>query len=402
MNGFIVMHRKTMQIRQLCLTFAYLLQLLAAQQVFSSPWIPQSDDEVIATLPNNYNTDSAEIKELRDKLIADPNNERVALALCQHYLHIAKATQDSRYYGYIQAILQPWWDTPQPPVAVLEMRVKVKQYFHAFTSALDDLTQLIHIKPQYAQAWLNGATIAQTLGDYATANQFCTGLRRQDFLLWRICQSHLYSVTGSAAYSYGQLQNLSSMIPSYQKDLRIWLTVVLGDIATQLNYTDQAERHYQQALALSPDNTYLLGNYSDFLLQQNKPKRVKTLLKNKTHIDSLLLRLTLAEKTLNEKTYQKHIRTLKTRYQHYYRRGDIPHYREEIRFYLYLSHNPQRALRLAQQNWQNAKTPIDTRLLLEAAIAQQASAVILEVKRWLDKTQLEDKRIDALLRQEQG
>ncbi len=50
-------------------------------------------------------------------------------------------------------------------------------------------------------------------------------------------------------------------------------------------------------------------------------------------------------------------------------RGTRTYLREQAGFVLYLQHDPQRALVLAQQNWTIQRAPKDMRVFLEAALA---------------------------------
>ena len=73
------------------------------------------------------------------------------------------------------------------------------------------------------------------------------------------------------------------------------------------------------------------------------------------------------------------------------------HIREEARFTLHLLNDPNKALQLAQENWQVQKEPADARILLESALAAQDAASIETMRDWLKKTGLEDIELERLL-----
>ena len=99
--------------------------------------------------------------------------------------------------------------------------------------------------------------------------------------------------------------------------------------------------HFQQALSLGIRDTYLLGAYSDFLLDQNRPAEVQNLLQDEYRSDGLLLRLALAEKRLNGPNLKYHVKNLQTRFAENRLRQDSRHLRNEARFALELLNNSE-------------------------------------------------------------
>ena len=73
--------------------------------------------------------------------------------------------------------------------------------------------------------------------------------------------------------------------------------------------------------------------------------------------------------------------------------------REQARFALHLQRDPQRALNLAQRNWQMQREPWDARALLEAAQAARQPQAALPVLTFLEQTKLQDPIIEPLARQ---
>lgn len=68
----------------------------------------------------------------------------------------------------------------------------------------------------------------------------------------------------------------------------------------------------------------------------------------------------------------------------------------EARLELHLLNRPQRALKLALDNWAVQREPVDARLVLESALAADKAAAADPVLAWLIKTGLEDVRLAAL------
>jgi hypothetical protein len=179
----------------------------------------------------------------------------------------------------------------------------------------------------------------------------------------------------------------------------LWALTVLAQIAVRLGRAQLAEEHFRQALSLGLRDTYLLGAYTDFLLDQNRPREVQGLLKEDTRPDDLLLRLTLAEQRLNLPQLSNHRESLRARFAANRLRGETLHLRNEARFALCLSNKPTEALQLAQKNWALQREPWDARLLLEAALRADEASAARPVLDWLAVSKLEDVQIQRLVDQ---
>lgn len=172
---------------------------------------------------------------------------------------------------------------------------------------------------------------------------------------------------------------------------------VLAEIAEQIGDAPAAERHYRDALALGRRNVYLLGAWTDFLLDRNRPAEARELLRNEQRADGLLLRLALAERRLDDPAWLGHTELLEARFAAARQRGDNTHIAAEARLRLELRRQPQEALALAQRNWaQWQREPRDARLLLAAALAAGQPAAAREVLDWLERVKLEDERLADL------
>ncbi len=121
------------------------------------------------------------------------------------------------------------------------------------------------------------------------------------------------------------------------------------------------------------------------------------LLSSSTRIDSLLLRLALAERRLGEAgdaaqtaSAGRHAAILDERFREARQRGDKLHLREESIYQLGLVRDPLAALKLAQQNWNMQREPADARVLLRAALAAKQPQAASPVLDWLRQTGLED------------
>jgi predicted Zn-dependent protease len=182
----------------------------------------------------------------------------------------------------------------------------------------------------------------------------------------------------------------------------LWVLTRLAEIAQRLGRNEVAEGHFKQALALGITDTFLLAAYADFLLDRGRPAEVVELLKNKTRSDVLLLRLVLATGIVKSPDAKELQDSLAARYAAAKLRGDTVHQQEEARFTLAVQHDPQEALRLAQENWKVQLEPRDARIFLESAIAMKNPGAAQAVLKWLDDSHIEDSYLIGLGQQLKG
>jgi hypothetical protein len=64
-------------------------------------------------------------------------------------------------------------------------------------------------------------------------------------------------------------------------------------------------------------------------------------------------------------------------------RGALLHARDVARFELDIENQPQEALRLAIENWESQREPLDARLLLRSALAADNKVQYQRVRDWL-------------------
>lgn len=375
-----------------------LLFTCVAASAWCTPYVPTSDAQVIGRLPRRTDPAQQEFMALRNRLAASPHDIPLALTLAQRYISRSRVEGDPRYLGYAQAALAPWYDQVDPPTAVRVMRATLLQSTHQFPAALRDLDAVVKTDPRNAQAWLTRATVMQVMGDYARATQSCNELRSlAPTLITITCLSNVASLNGHARQSYAQLKSALARAPNADPGIRIWVTTLLAEMAERLGEFRAAEEHFKTALALDDVDSYLLGAYADFLLDQKRAAEVIPLLKNQTQVDALLLRYALALQVTDSRAAAAPIAVLDSRFAAAMLRGDTVHQREQSRFELQLMHRALTALQLAQRNWAVQKEPADVRVFLEAALAANDRAAAAPVLDWLKKSRLEDQAVNILV-----
>jgi len=388
-----------MLLKRKTLLFISLLLFYSAN-AYSAPFIPASDAEVLERLPFKASDPTTrELRRLREELSANPNDLDKAIALAQRYYQLAMADGDPRFIGYAQDALDPWWILDEPPVAVLVQRAALRQYSHNFASALAVLKLAIQIEPRHGTAWSLLAAIHMVQAEYAAARQDCENLHGlASSLIVVACVATVDSLSGQANQAYRSLQTAyasSSAVPANEK---LWVLTRLAEISDRLGLTREADAYFQTALKLNIPDAYLLAVYAEFLLDEKRHKEVISLLRDKERSDVLLLRLALAEKTLNTARAAQHQAVIRARFDAARMRGDKLHIQDEARFYLYFLNNPQEALRLAQENWLGQHEPSDARILLAAALAANDKAAAQPALAWYTRSRIEDRHLQSLVK----
>lgn len=366
-------------------------------KVAAVPYIPERGAQVVERLPIRSDPAQKALASLRFQLQRDPGNLAVAAELARRYIEMARNDADPRYLGYAQAALATWWGRANPPSEVLILRATILQSTHHFALALADLDLLLKTSPRNGQAWITRATVLQVQGEFEEARKSCaqlTGLVAD--LVVGVCLANVASLTGKANASYQSLRGTFESIGNADPALQDWILTLLAEMAVRQGDITNAEKYFRRALAVTGTDSYLLGAFADFLLDQGRNEEVIALLKDKFRADALLLRYALALNNQQSPAAAKAISELRDRFAAAALRGDTVHQREQSRFELQLMRRPQVALQLAQANWAVQKEPADARIFLEAAVASNDRTSAQPVLIWLKQTGLEDVSLDRL------
>ncbi len=366
--------------------------LLACAPAQASPFLPASDSVVLEHLPD------ASDRGRHRALAADPHNLALALSVAQGDLGRARALGDPRYLGRAQAALAPW-PTPGAPPEVTLLRAVILQSNHDFAGALAALDQVLRQRPHDAQAWLTRAAIHQAQAEYHAAlhdcGQFATTVLG---LAPDICTASAMSLNGHAPLALRAVElslDANAAEATREPQVAMWGLTLAAETAERLG-DPSAETWFARAMALDARDPYLLGAWSDWLLDHDRPREVIALLDGYTRVDPLLLRLALAEQATGHAALAGHVADLAARFEASRLRGDTVHRREEARFALYLQRRPARALALARDNWTVQREPADARILLETSLAAGQPAAADPILAWMQANTVQDVRLAAL------
>lgn len=357
----------------------YLLLLLGPTLTLAEPRVPQDREEVLEILP--------------EQRIAAPTRDSTAtgsrtstledtLALLQ----LAQREGDPRYLGQAEARLRQLPLTMETRL----LRARLRQADHRFGEALVDLHQILQASPHHTEALLLQAAIHQVRGDLALARESCARITAIDMLMLALaCRAQAEGLSGNGEHALQQLQKLTTLGHQLTDDQRLWLHLALGDLAIRLGQSDLAGAAYGRVMNQSPE---AMAAYADWLLAQSRPATVVRLLREKTRHDGLLLRLALAEKQLGLPSAAARQRELQSRFAALALRGRHIHLREEALLHLKLMSNPEQALTLARQNWEQQREPADLLIYREAAQATNSQKDLRLIAHWMQRSKLQDVR----------
>ncbi|MES2047115.1 MAG: hypothetical protein V4447_01845 [Pseudomonadota bacterium] len=383
-------------LKKLIVSFFSLSTLLICSYAQSTPYIPADGTRVVETLKKDAR--QRELQAMRKLLTENPGDVGMLRKLTQRYIAEARNTGDPRYLGYAQATLAPWWKQVDAPIEILVLRATILQSSHQFPAALNDLNLVLRKDRNNAQAWLTRATIQQVMGNYAEARNSCMHLYSlAPEIVTTTCLKNITSQNGDADKSYAALADIYKKSPNIEPSIKIWVLTLLAEMSARRGDAVAAQSWYKTALGIGAPDSYLLGSYADFLLDQHRAAEVISLLEDKTRVDALLLRYTIALQNQKSSLAQVQAHTLEQRFNAAIMREDTVHQREQARFELQVKNRPAAALVLAQKNWAIQKETADLRIYLEAAVASNNRAAALPALIWLKTNKLEDKAVQALV-----
>ena len=375
----------------------------AAAATHFHPYVPNSPDVVLQRVPSVADPRVRIFASLRNRLDGDPHDMDLAVQLANAYIDYGRSTGDARYVGRGMAVVAPWLQEAPIPIPALLVSATVLQNRHYFKESRATLTALLARDPRDLQAWLTLATVEMVQADYAAANDACVQVAQiGGNFMGTLCTAQLRSLTGHAQQAYALLRLIEYPGPIAPPAIKGYLEGLLADTAERLGKTEAADRHYRAALQLTPGDNFLLADYADFLLDQDRPAAVETLLEGYGSSDTSFLRAVLAECALHDPHALVDAATMQARFAAMNQRGSRLYQREQAEFVLYVERDPARALMLARENWTVQRTPQDMRILLGAALAAGEPKAAQPVLALVARSHLQDPVIARLSAQIQA
>ncbi|MDB5946540.1 MAG: hypothetical protein JWQ33_1566 [Ramlibacter sp.] len=377
---------------------AALLCALLAGPLVAAPFTPANDAEIVERLPGGASDPAVRrVDSLRKQLAARPADGALRLEIARRYFELAMAQGDPRFVGYASATIAPLLPAADNNAGYWLLRGLIEQYSHDFPDALASLDRASKIDPTSPEPFAWRSAIFMVQARYPDAMAECKRLAPLTQPLFGTgCATYVQAATGQLLPAFTQLDQALAAVPDADPGLRIWALTRLADMAMRLDHPDQSKKYFKEAMRLGINDQYLLGAYSDFLLERGRPDEVIKLLAEWERSDVLLLRLALAGKAAKHAKAADWAAQLRDRFQAAGLRGDRLHEQEAARFELDVEGHPKEALALAVRNYTVQKEPRDAEVLLRTALAAADAKAAQPALDWMRGSHYEDPRMAKL------
>ena len=331
--------------------------------------VPGSPEVVLERLPRGYAT------------LMPSAAPTAPLTQVNALLATAARTGDARLAARAEAMLGRFPTADRAAPAVVKARAFAAQHRHDFVGALKLLDGLLARQPRDGEARLSRAQIRLVQGDLTGARADCTALALGiDADSGLLCIAALSLRTGDyagAADLIDRLLSQSSMDPALAR----YVLVTRGEIASRAGDTD-ADRWFEQALALDPADVRTLAAFARHLRSRGQYRRAVVLLATAPDTDGLRLQLALAAHAASLPQAAALVESQGRRYALAHAVGAQPEMRDEAEFLLSLRGDAQAALALAQRNFRAQRDYEDVDILRRAAVAAHRMDVVAMLDRW--------------------
>ena len=381
-----------------------LVLCLNAEQAHAAPFTPTNDSEVVERLPLASDPSARQLESLRRQLAGRPDDNALRLDIGRRYFALAMAQGDPRMVGYAAAAIAPLEAKSAAIADYWLLRGQLEQFSHQFEQALASLEKAIQIDPKMVEPLAWRAAIFMVQARYAEAKTECQRVATVAEPLFATgCRTYAQAATGELKPAFDALDSaiktaLASK-PAPAAELLLWAFTRQAEMAIRLQRNDAAEALLKSAVKLGVIDQFLLGAYADFLLAQQRPAEVLTLLAGWERSDILLLRLAMAGQATKDSRATDWASQLRDRFQAAARRGDRLHEQEAARFELDIEGNAAKALAAATSNYTVQKEPRDAEILMRTALAARQAKAAQPALDWLRNSRYEDPALDRLAAQ---
>jgi tetratricopeptide (TPR) repeat protein len=368
----------------------------------AQPYTPASDDEVLERLP--FGLRSAEMRRDRAALADDPENLSDSVSMAHSYLATARTEGDSRFLGYAQSILGPWWNQTSPPIEVRLVRAMVFGMMFEFDRALLDLDAILAAEPGHATAWATRMDVCLARGDVSGARKAFEAVQEtlsppDKALALARCER----MTRRLAETVRALESSVAGADSASATDRPATLALLAELLMQQGRPDEAAMRLEQWRRLGKRDVRVLALEADLLLDRGRFVEVLDRLKGETAHDGLAVRLLeawqrAADLRPEEISSREELRRqVEKRLEDRRARGDASALPDEVLYWVRVQPDAAKAVERAGELWAVRRTLDDARWVLEAARLGKNAALRRRVMDWASTTGIQDARLEAEL-----
>lgn len=251
---------------------------------------------------------------------------------------------------------QHWW-----------LSATVRQRLHDFDGAATDLFRAMSMTPNDPQLHFSAFSVAMAQGRHEDAGRYCKRFSQlSPGYLASACKAEWLTATGKPESARFALRQTVAT-PSSRQDV-VGFQYAVSTLA-ELETTDrpeQADRLWQLALALDPDDLYSRSHYCQWLLDQQRLDDVLDCSNGYDNVDALAVIRVQALQSVDPTAAAALADKISARIAQASWRGDWLHAYEYALFLLDVRPDPVAALQMARRNWQQQRRPEDAALLARA------------------------------------
>jgi len=364
-----------------------LLLPLSSLLLHAAPFIPEDDQQILATLPENSppprylsSADFASDKE-------ENNLDQTSQLLERAYLQ-----GDPRALGQARAQLDQSTDNS---IDTLMLQARAFQSDHKFSEAKQTLQQILNQEPAHPDALLTLSSLLVVQGQFTEAMSYCKKLDDPALRVYELaCAAQIQSMTGELDAAKKTLSALAAIAPGLDASTARWIYLIQADAALRSHDAALATQVFD---TIDDQTVPALMARADWLLSIGEYKKVRELLKTHTEKDALLLRLITAQMAINDPKAKQNLALMKERINVWQIRQEDAHMREQATYAL-LANQVDSALQLAQENWQQQRETADIVLYATAALKANSQKDIKLIRQFMADTQFEYPALERALR----
>ena len=340
--------------------FFFFLTLISFKSNASEPFIPNSDDFIVA----EWTTSTTQLAL----------NEQLAQLLSQ-----AVYPGNSANYSIAANLLKKAKVNELSQVQRLYFEAVIKQHYHRFEESKDLLLALLQKDPAHVNAILLLSNIHSVLGEAEQATKMCVRLLlTTDQTLVAVCALNAKAQDGQLSESVKQLSSLLKGKMPENKELAIWIAEVHASLVKSNGNARLADQLLTPFLDLQlPLSFWVL--WSDIQLELDKPQniieRVQPVVQaTNNEDDALILKLAIAEQKTGATTREWRDKA-RARVNLRESRNDMEHAFDIALYYFHIEQNYELAHQWALINWEQAKLLEDKELLSKTEKMMQSTLV---------------------------
>lgn len=374
----------------------------------AAAYTPSSDDEVLERLPAGLR--SSQWRQDRAALADDPENLSDSVSMARSYLETARTEGDSRFLGYAQSILAPWWNQSSPPVDVRMIRAEVFASAFEFDRAMAEMEAVLASEPAHGPALAGRIEVFLARGDVDGARRafdLAKTTMTPRAAVWVLSRCDRVSPRLPEAVASAE-RLVSEMGSETGVGERYTMLAWLAELQMQQGRWNEASARFAALRPLGKRDVRVLALEADGLLDHGRPEDVVERLKGETAHDGLAVRLLdawIRRGKVDEAEAARRDdvrRQVEKRLSDRRARGDASALPEEVRYWVRVQPDGTKAVACAEELWSVRRTLEDARWIVEAARLGNHAALQKAVTDWMTRLGVQDARLEAALRRSEG